>query len=113
MTHNTDPAHDWEHVPQPEPPGENQPMQSEDGRPHLTYYIWPHTLSFVWAGEPDEEVEVCVGGYGEPVQFTFSPRTIEDVTGLKLTQMPDAPVLLAAFKTTCDAWARGRGYALT
>ena len=117
-----DPASDWGHA---EPmydeatarrlaelmaaPLPHLPTQSRDGRPHLTYYIWPDTLSFVWSGEPDEPVEVCHGGYGEPPAWRFTPEYIEDVSGLRWSQMNDASVLLAAFKQACDAWARDHG----
>lgn len=82
------------------------PSQSRDGRPHLAYFIRERGLSFVWSGEPNEMIEVCEGGYGEPPTWGVSPRMLEEVTGLKLAQMYDASVLLAAFKRACDAWAR-------
>ena len=119
-----DPASDWGHAePPPYPPevaerlaaelaGDGMrplPTQSRDGRPHLAYYIRQLTLSFVWSGEPGEDVEVCHGGYGEPPAATFPPSYIEQATGLKLAQMCDAHVLLAAFKQACDRWTSERG----
>jgi len=40
--------------------------QNEDGHPHFTYFDKPNQLSFIWNGLANE-IEVCQGGYGEPV----------------------------------------------
>jgi len=38
--------------------------------PHFTYYEERYHLSFIWDGVADH-VEVCLGGYGEPVIDTI------------------------------------------
>jgi hypothetical protein len=40
--------------------------QNTDGIPHFTYYDKTMLLSFVWDGI-SIEIDVCEGGYGEPV----------------------------------------------
>lgn len=41
--------------------------QNADGRPHFAYYYKQGELSFVWDGNLEHSIEVCPGGYGEPV----------------------------------------------
>lgn len=40
--------------------------QNADGTAHFTYFDEPTQLSFVWDGH-STHIEVCWGGYGEPV----------------------------------------------
>ena len=49
--------------------------QNADDQAHFAYYDKAHDVSFVWAGNPDECIEVCPGGYAEPVQDTIHPRS--------------------------------------
>ena len=51
-----------------------QMPQNADDHGHFAYYDKEHEVSFVWAGKPDEMIEVCPGGYAEPVQDTIDPR---------------------------------------
>jgi hypothetical protein len=44
--------------------------QNEDGRAHLAYFDKPHQLSFIWDCY-DPVIQVCYGGYGEPVTDTI------------------------------------------
>jgi hypothetical protein len=53
---------------------ESQPPQNADNHAHFAYYDKAHEVSFVWAGDPNEQIEVCPGGYAEPVQDTIDPR---------------------------------------
>lgn len=53
------------------------PLQSEDGVPHLAYYDKETLLSFIWDGHSDE-IQICKGGYGEPVWDTISLDGAED-----------------------------------
>jgi len=55
--------------------------QGADGQPHFAYYDKAHELSFIWDGK-STTVEVCAGGYGEPVSDTidlmlFNPSMFE------------------------------------
>jgi len=51
-----------------------QMPQNADNHAHFAYYDKAHEVSFVWAGNPDELIEVCPGGYGEPAQDAIDPR---------------------------------------
>jgi hypothetical protein len=46
--------------------------QNDDGTPHMAYYDKSTLTSFIWDGKA-AYIEVCVGGYGEPVVDTFQP----------------------------------------
>jgi hypothetical protein len=45
------------------------PTEAADGTPHLSYFAGD--TSFVWSGSAERPVQVCPGGYGEPVRDTF------------------------------------------
>lgn len=78
--------------------------QDEDGRPHFTYFDHGTQLSFVWSGDFREPIQVCHGGYGEPVVDNigstdfFAPRE-----GVVLPQ-----AWLLAFQMTCDEYIKAR-----
>lgn len=65
-----------------------QPTQCADGVAHYAYYDKAHNLSFVWSGDKKAMIEVCYGGYGEPVVAAFKPPAVS----------------LEGFKKACDAW---------
>lgn len=44
----------------------NDGVRGSPGSPHLSYFWQPLQLSFVWNGL-SEAIDVCQGGYGEPV----------------------------------------------
>jgi hypothetical protein len=75
--------------------------QAEDGgldsigSPHLTYYWAPLHLSFVWNGV-SEAIDVCHGGYGEPVSLRV-PSLVTKGTPAEV---------LAAFRNHCADWMR-------
>lgn len=52
----------------------SRPPQNEDGVPHFAYFDESTQTSFVWAGNFDDPIEVCVGGYGEPASDYIDPR---------------------------------------
>lgn len=71
------------------------PREVEDGMVHLAYFDKERCVSFVWSGRMDHPIEVCPGGYAEPV--------------VALIPSPNAPGLslsgaLAYLKAVSDAW---------
>jgi hypothetical protein len=71
------------------------PFNSADGVPHFTYYT--HEYSFVWDGL-DSHIEVCPGGYGEPVRWRFRAPYISSSASPAAT--------LGAFGRACDDWIK-------
>lgn len=71
--------------------------QNTDGTPHFTYYIKEDLLSFIWDGK-STYIEVCHGGYGEPVTDTISVYPPGRMT-------PAAA--LAWFQEICDHYWEG------
>lgn len=65
------------------------------GSPHLTYFWQPLQLSFVWNGL-SEAIDVCHGGYGEPVALHL-PSFVASGT-------PAA--VLDAFRDHCVQWMK-------
>lgn len=61
--------------------------QAEDRKAHLAYFDPDSQLSFVWNGTKGQTVDVCHGGYGEPVtatlELTFHPDDMSFKAGLK------------------------------
>lgn len=92
-------------------------MQNADGTPHMTYYDAERQLSFVWDGR-STEIEVSVGGYGEPVRDVidlmrfnpsmFSTDASTDVRVPVLVPTTDEPLVEQAhdwlqwFATICQ-----------
>ncbi|KQY61450.1 hypothetical protein [Nocardioides sp. Root140] len=70
--------------------------QIPDGTPHLAFYDPASYLSFVWTGNPDDDILVQRGGYGEPVIATVHPLT--PPWELNATDT------IAAFKIICARW---------
>lgn len=46
------------------------PHQAEDGGSHVAFFDERSQASFVWDGV-SETIQVCIGGYGEPVDHTI------------------------------------------
>lgn len=44
--------------------------QNADGQSHIAYFDERTQASFVWDGASDT-IEVCIGGYGEPVDHVI------------------------------------------
>jgi hypothetical protein len=80
-----------------------QMPQNADDHAHLAYYDKKHEVSFVWAGNLDEMIEVCPGGYAEPVQDTIDPRNY----GASLVESTAAG-WLAWFEVTCQHYIKRR-----
>ena len=81
------------------------PPQNADGTPHFAYFISEEHggprggVSFVWTGDYNQPIEMCIGGYGEPA--TIRVRMSEEYV-----QFQDAPNLLkilAQFQFICDS----------
>lgn len=73
-----------------------QALQNADGTPHFTYYVSEHLLSFVWDGRSNC-IEVCHGGYGEPVVEIIPIETPE----------PSTPaVYLTWFRMVCNRYVK-------
>lgn len=68
------------------------PTEAADGTPHLAYFA--EGVSFVWSGNAEHPIQVCPGGYGEPVADTvwFDPEAL------------DLPWVLTDFRRRCDRW---------
>lgn len=76
-----------------------QGNQNADGKPHMTYYNREHHLSFVWDGL-SRVIDVCVGGYAEPVYFEIPVTAALGV--------PDFPAqTLFDFASLCELWVKG------
>lgn len=80
------------------PTRSDYPTEGADGTPHLTYYV--DDVSFVWSGNIERPIQVCPGGYGEPVVDTIWPDNPDQLRGL----WPDP---LRWFRDACDDWLRG------
>lgn len=50
-------------------------MMSQDGQAHVAYFDFRSQASFVWDGM-SEVIDVCIGGYGEPVDHTISADVV-------------------------------------
>lgn len=71
------------------------PTEARDGTPHLTYYAGD--TSFVWSGNIEHPIQVCPGGYGEPVVDHVWPH-------LGHQGLVTLLVALRVFRATCDQW---------
>ena len=49
--------------------------QNADGMAHIAYFDVETQLSFVWDGK-SVSIDVCHGGYGEPVIDRYRPTTM-------------------------------------
>lgn len=81
------------------------PSEAADGTPHLTYFA--DDTSFVWSGSAERPVQVCPGGYGEPVNDTFYVTFGGD--GTTVQPPPNWVPLhlaLAEFRRACDEYLR-------
>ena len=77
--------------------------QNCDGWAHMTYYDKSRQLSFVWDGGHDY-VDVCHGGYGEPVYARFSIDR-----GWRNTSEADRySTSVDYFRDQCDKWIEDR-----
>ncbi len=65
------------------------------GSPHFAYYWRPLQLSFLWNGWA-EAIDVCHGGYGEPVVMRI-PAIVTWGGPLEC---------LGAFREQCDTWMK-------
>lgn len=72
--------------------------QNLDNKPHMTFYSKEHELSFVWDGL-SPVIDVCVGGYAEPVYFEIAVPP-----ALGVGDFP--PQVLHDFATVCTRWIR-------
>jgi hypothetical protein len=68
--------------------------QNADGTAHIAYFDKATETSFVWNGVEDV-VEVCRGGYGEPVSDTFPLMTYA---------VDNARTLLRSFEDACQRY---------
>lgn len=84
-----------------QPYPDHYPSEAADGTPHLTYFA--DNTSFVWSGSAERPVQVCPGGYGEPVAATFEPMDVPDMDGWHRMSPMRA---LTVFKSVCDQWLR-------
>ena len=75
------------------------PPQNADGTPHLTYFIKEGEASFVWSGDFDQPIQMCQGGYGEPVTMEIRIG-LDAFAGLEGTQPLVA--IFERFKSICD-----------
>lgn len=77
--------------------------QNADGRPHLAYFIADEErggVSFVWSMEPGEPIEVCFGGYGEPMTYKIDLDEESHKNFLAYTR--GGRDLMQMYKTICD-----------
>lgn len=70
-------------------------VQGALGSPHFTYFWQPLQLSFVWNGM-SEAIDVCHGGYGEPVSL--------HLPSFVAVGMPAE--VLGAFRDHCVRWMK-------
>lgn len=82
--------------------------QNEDGTPHITYFDFLSQTSFVWDGE-STQVEVCHGGYGEPVVDTIDVQQVYPSLFLDTDEGGKPKDWLQWFKVLCD-WYLDRVY---
>ena len=75
--------------------------QSLNGRPHLAYY--DEGVSFVWSGSLTEPIEVCPGGYGEPVKARINLLADLGLVAHMQTART-AKDVVRAFGDICEAW---------
>lgn len=84
--------------------------QGADGYPHATYFDQRTQASFVWDGESDE-IEVSIGGYGEPVDHYIDAHVVvqkgQIIPVLKKYRTPrtDDRVSLRFFGEVCRIYA--------
>jgi hypothetical protein len=71
----------------------HMPTNSRNGTAHFAWY--EDGISFVWDGDPGHNVEVCPGGYGEPVEWTFPMMMAASRTPTET---------LAKFHEACRLW---------
>lgn len=83
--------------PGPDPRAEHYPTEARDGTPHLAYFA--EGVSFVWSGNIEHPIQVCPGGYGEPVVDTIDFPRPQAVTWW---------VVLHEFRKACDRWLEAR-----
>ena len=76
---------------------EFEPFQANDGGAHFAYYDDAKSASFVWDGS-NPEIQVCIGGYGEPVDHTIP------APDLSLPQW-SAVGVLGSFENVCRSHA--------
>lgn len=75
--------------------------QNADGTPHFAYFDLPTQLSFVWNGNFEQAIEVCWGGYAEPVIDHIEPRNYSSLGGGMAASAAD---WLNWFKVLCDLY---------
>lgn len=74
-------------------------MQNADGTAHIAYYdVRGEGYSYVWDGK-SPNIQVCVGGYGEPVDHTIPAVSIWQVDNLDWPV--DLTEMLSEFEDTC------------
>lgn len=78
-----------------------EPHQAEDGTAHIAFFDKESCTSFVWNLTQGTSVDVCPGGYGEPVQdqFGLDPAIATDY------ELPD---LLRLFAGSCMAYLQAQ-----
>jgi hypothetical protein len=76
------------------------PTEAADGSAHLTYFA--EDTSFVWSGSAERPIQVCPGGYGEPVTDVIWPDWMGYDPGDRAL-----PTMLVRFRQSCDEYLRG------
>ena len=88
------------------------PAANEDGKPHLTYFIYDRDTSFVWSGVYGDSIQVCPNGYGEPVRALIHTSDLEVKANGEVYKSvdlnPKMPLTshLEFFQRMCDEWTR-------
>lgn len=89
----------------PVTPGNPQdyPTEAADGTVHLAYFA--EDTSFIWSGSAERPIQVCPGGYGEPVTDTIEPIDVPAMAGAHRMTLYQ---VMHTFRLVCDQYLRER-----
>lgn len=82
---------------------DDYPTEAREGLPHPAYFS--DGVSFVWSGHPEGEIQVCPGGYGEPVADRIGPEFLgPDFLTRDVPASRSLSWVLGMFRQTCEEW---------
>ena len=78
-------------------------------QPQMTYHAGYANVFFSWDGVYGDPIQVCPGGYGEPVRYyvhTWQGTYSDPVTGEEYNFQPKVKATehLAFFQNKCEGW---------
>jgi hypothetical protein len=81
-----------------------------DGQPHFTYYRKDLDWSFNWSGDFNDSIQVCEGGYGEPVSWCLVAEENSWMSYWIAKGEPEVHPLffLEAFQWFCDQFVEAK-----